>query len=626
MIREAFALPRRPARAGTVWRLALAALCALCATAFVAPAAHASTAPTYNTSFDGTGTPDGSMTPTKLSVDESTGDVYVIDSAHDVVNRFAADGTYLSQLSGSDTDAGSFSFGLEDDIAVDNSGGTTQGNVYVVSETALKAFAFDSTGRFLWQADFSGGPDICGVAVDASGRPYVADYFNRVVELNPSTGAAVLSIPVFGASPCEMAFDTAGLYLTAYHGKVSLFSFDPDTTTYNEERVVDAGFNFDVTVDGLTGDVFTVRGPNDTTPAELTMYDAQGNAATGSPFGGPDAPAGVTADGTGRKLFVANSTDSAIDVYDLIPLWNLTVTTDGTGSGSVTCDGDVCADSYLDGTSVTLDATADAHSTFTGWNVTGDGTTTCTGTTSPCTVTMGADVDVTATFAQDVPTATTGSASSITQTGATLSGTVNPNGAATTCTFEYGTTTAYGSSAPCSAAVGSGTSGVAVSASVTGLAAGTTYHFRVVARNAGGTTNGADQTFTTDAATLPPPRTCATDPTLCPVVTPGVLKLDVAVAIVKKGKAAVKLSCVGDTACADDVKIVVKVKVRKHGKKVTKKLTIGKAHVEIDAGGHETVKVKLTKAGKKLLAKKHRLKARLVGDDINHALVLKQKT
>jgi hypothetical protein len=75
---------------------------------------------------------------------------------------------------------------------------------------------------------------------------------------------------------------------------------------------------------------------------------------------------------------------------------------------------------------------------------------------------------------------------------------VNPNGGkVSACNLEYGTTTSYGSSAPCTPSPGSGTSAVAVSAAVTGLTSGTTYHFRVSATNAGGTSNGSDQTFTT---------------------------------------------------------------------------------------------------------------------------------
>ena len=75
---------------------------------------------------------------------------------------------------------------------------------------------------------------------------------------------------------------------------------------------------------------------------------------------------------------------------------------------------------------------------------------------------------------------------------------MNPNGGEVSeCKFEYGTTTAYGSTASCASLPGSGTSPVAVSASLTGLTANTTYHFRISATNAGGTSKGSDETFKT---------------------------------------------------------------------------------------------------------------------------------
>ena len=108
----------------------------------------------------------------------------------------------------------------------------------------------------------------------------------------------------------------------------------------------------------------------------------------------------------------------------------------------------------------------------------------------------------------NAPTVVTGAASAVTQTSATLNATVNPNGGEVSeCKFEYGTTTAYGSSAPCTPSPGSGTSPVAVSASVTGLTANTTYHFRISATNAGGTSKGSDETF----KTLPNPPTVVTE-------------------------------------------------------------------------------------------------------------------
>ncbi len=99
------------------------------------------------------------------------------------------------------------------------------------------------------------------------------------------------------------------------------------------------------------------------------------------------------------------------------------------------------------------------------------------------------------------PTVVTGSASAVGSGSATLNATVNPNGGTVTeCKLEYGTTVAYGQSATCTPSPGSGTSPVAVSAALTGLTANTTYHFRISATNAGGTSKGSDQTFTTTLA------------------------------------------------------------------------------------------------------------------------------
>jgi hypothetical protein len=94
------------------------------------------------------------------------------------------------------------------------------------------------------------------------------------------------------------------------------------------------------------------------------------------------------------------------------------------------------------------------------------------------------------------PSAVTMGANGVMINGATLNGTVNPNGGATSYSFQYGKTTAYGSTTP-SSSVGSGNSGRAVSASLSGLTPGTTYHYRVVATSSAGTSVGVDQTFTT---------------------------------------------------------------------------------------------------------------------------------
>jgi hypothetical protein len=73
---------------------------------------------------------------------------------------------------------------------------------------------------------------------------------------------------------------------------------------------------------------------------------------------------------------------------------------------------------------------------------------------------------------------------------------VNPNGLATSYRFDYGPTVAYGSSTP-AVAVGAGVVPLPVSAAVSGLESGTTYHYRLVATNSLGTAFGADASVTT---------------------------------------------------------------------------------------------------------------------------------
>ncbi len=90
------------------------------------------------------------------------------------------------------------------------------------------------------------------------------------------------------------------------------------------------------------------------------------------------------------------------------------------------------------------------------------------------------------------------SSSGVTDATASLAAAVTPNGAATTAFFEYGLTTGYGTTVS-GQAIGSGNSPINVSANLSGLAPGTTYHYRVYATNSVGTTFGADATFDTSA-------------------------------------------------------------------------------------------------------------------------------
>lgn len=90
------------------------------------------------------------------------------------------------------------------------------------------------------------------------------------------------------------------------------------------------------------------------------------------------------------------------------------------------------------------------------------------------------------------------------EVGARLGGSVDPNRVVATYHFEYGETVAYGRTYPATPTrIAAGNSPVTVSRVIGGLRRGTTYHYRLVATNAGGTTEGPDAVFTTKLARAP---------------------------------------------------------------------------------------------------------------------------
>jgi len=106
------------------------------------------------------------------------------------------------------------------------------------------------------------------------------------------------------------------------------------------------------------------------------------------------------------------------------------------------------------------------------------------------------------TGAEGIPAVQTGSASDVSQTGASISGTADPEGIQTSYAFEVGTDTSY-SGAKIYGDAGNGEGAEPITVAVQGLAPATTYHYRLTATNAYGTTIGEDMTFTTPGIPSP---------------------------------------------------------------------------------------------------------------------------
>jgi hypothetical protein len=231
--------------------------------------------------------------------------------------------------------------------------------------------------------------------------------------------------------------------------------------------------------------------------------------------------------------------------------------------------------------------------------------------------------DETFTTLPDAPAVLTAGVSSVAQTSATLRATVNPNGGrVSACQFEYGASASYGSSVPCSALPGAGTSPVAVSAPLVSLSANATYHFRVVATNPGGASLGADQAFTTEAVAAMTEMTTTTTPSVAMTATPSTTlntpdancRASLAsgtVAVGGDGMAAVKLSWTGTGTSMCSGKLMLRARVKARNER-PKTMLIGTGSFSLPAGRVRIVTLKIDGIGRALFSAAHgRLSASL---------------
>ncbi len=468
----------------------------------------------------------------RVAVDESSGDVYVLDASHGVIDRFDASGKYLSIIEGSATTAGTFNFGSGlDRIAVDNSGGSRQGDLYVISDASGKFWAFDPSGKQIWESHGpAAGEFLCGLAVDTDGNVWVRDYtMTSSVEFEPATGKETATTINAGKEDnCSIVFDNENsLYLSEnYNGGFE--KFEPSTET---SLLIFPGPSeaFDVASSFHRNDVFTV-GLTIGVGFDLSDWSKNGASLASLKLPAGVAPYGVAVDGVRDRVYVSSPYTQKVLVYEISaePALIAPAATSGITplsaalNASVNPNGSEVTDCHFQ--YITESAYQAQGEQFTGASL------------APCTppapIAAGSEVAVSASIAGlapntkyhsrllvttvggttaggDVtfstpaapkPAVTTGGASAVTTSSATLGAEVDPKGfEVTSCVIEYGTSSLYGQSAPCSPSPGSGEGAVSIGATLSDLLPGTEYHYVVVAVNLGGTAEGIDRTFRTES-------------------------------------------------------------------------------------------------------------------------------
>ncbi len=418
-----------------------------------------------------------------LLTDPSSGDVYVVNTGHDVIDKFSATGEYLGELKGPPSEA----FESVEGVTVD-----TAGNVWVWG-----------TGKYVEGTSIENNDHLLFTFDDAAENGFVS------LQQTARTGSGT-NFPAFVVDTVsnDLFFATNSYGLL----KMSIAGI------FLEEEV--DGFDFRETkglaVEGSSGRFYVDAGES------VSVFEAGGGQFKLQPtFGSGNLTAGrgLAVDSSTGAVYVADVGSDTVAKFTLLP--------------SVATE----APSGLTGTSATLDGTVDPN---------GEAVTSCEfeyGTEAgvypnavPCEQhavgegTVG--VPVTArvsglqqgtiyhfrlaashatggfSYGEDevVPTAPVVGgewATDVASEGATLNAEIDRNGADTTYYFQYGTSEAYGSTAPLpDGDAGTGLNGAEVNVHVQGLQPGTIYHYRVLASSiaAPQPVLGEDRTFTTQPA------------------------------------------------------------------------------------------------------------------------------
>ena len=515
-----------------------------------------------------------------LTVDQVTGDLLVIDPAKQTVSRYKADGEPdpFTALGTNVIDAGrgaggkpcaeepsscdqtphnSFEFGSEPgeaQIAVDESGTATNGDIYITQgnqRLGNLVDIFSASGEYLGNLTAAGPAGFgtvggfpfspCGAAVNSAGGLFLGGGFDdeiykfvsRGSPHNPLVNSDFSEALPVGETTCNLAAGAgategslfANTFFTQKGNSVLKFSESGGAL----EGIVDPSENRLVTLDPSDGHLYVAN--QNVTNGTVNEYDASGpNSSLLSSVSVGVVPTGLAVAAASGRIYVANN-EPTIRVYS--PL--VTVPDVTTGSAAITGDTSVSVEGTVNPDGVALEecrfeyGQTEApyeHSEPCAESPAEIGTSTKSvhlglGGLTPEVVyhyrlvakNANATIDgADQTFQTPAKPEIGAWSVGVGATEATLKATINPENAESTYWIEWGPTITYSHSTSAKVlATGRDAENHAVSFALEGLTPGTTYHYRVVAANAIGTTEGADRILTTFPLLGEPEVGCAND-------------------------------------------------------------------------------------------------------------------